>query len=119
MAGLRVPVVIFPRFTSFIGATTYTSLALDVAAYSSLELSIWRGPLVGTTPSFAASLYDSMDRDNWTLGDGPANVDPGQNVEQQYVWQLTERWLRISLLLGGTTPGTTCWAAGFLVKRER
>jgi len=121
MAGQLVPVVMFPRFTGLIGATTYNSLAIDVAAFSELKISIWRSPIVSNAGSgaFSASVVESIDRDSWEDAGSTQHVDPGTNFEQQYVFPLSRRWMRMQIVLGGTDPATTLWASGFLVKRER
>jgi hypothetical protein len=46
-------------------------------------------------------------------------VDPGVATETDYFWVLTRRWLHFRVELTGTAPVATCWAAGFLSKRER
>jgi hypothetical protein len=119
MAGLMVPVVIFPRFTGLIGASAYNSLAIDVTAFYELRLSMWRSPLVGTGASFAATVAVSMDRTIWDDIPGGSAVDPGANTEVEYVLPINKRWLRVTILLSGTNPGTTCWATGYLIKREK
>lgn len=118
MAGERVPVVLVPRFTTFVGASDFVPFVLDVTAYAALELTVWRAPLVGTTPIFRVFCYESIDRVLWSECSGPQGDEPPESVETPYVWQLTSRWLRLRLALGGTNPGVTCWAQGFLVRRE-
>jgi hypothetical protein len=119
MAQVRVPLVLLPRFTTLAGAQAFYSLAIDITAYQQLDLTLWRGPLLGTSPTFAAFVYESLDREHWFEASGLQGVDPGTATETAYVWVLTRRWLHFRVELTGTSPVATCWAAGFLSKRER
>lgn len=119
MAGISVPVVLIPRFTTYLGAADFLSYALDVSAYDALRLTVWRAPLVGTSPVFGLSTYESLDRVTWVECLGPQDEDPGAQSEVQYEWRFQSRWFRLRLALGGTQPGVTCWAQGFFTKRER
>ena len=119
MAGLLVPVVFLPRFTGLIGSTGFYTLPIDVAAYYELRLSLWRGPIVGTGTNFGVTASESIDREHWSAIAGGSNLDPGTDDEEEYVLALSKRWLRLLVQVGGTNPGTTCWAAGYLVKRVR
>jgi hypothetical protein len=51
---MRVPLVLLPRFSTLAGAQAFYARAIDVTAYPALDLTLWRGPLLGTTPTFAA-----------------------------------------------------------------
>lgn len=119
MAGDRVPIVLIPRFTTYAGASTFFSYALEVGAYSELTLTAWRAPLVGSGAVFQLSVEESLDRTEWQDCAGSQDVDPGTNVEAPYAWPLTQRWMRTRLVLAGSSPVVTCWAQGFLIRRER
>jgi hypothetical protein len=119
MAGDRVPVVLVPRFTTYVGQTDFWTLPIDVQAYSSVELMAWRGPLLGTAPTFTIFGMESIDRQHWSEVAGSTGDDPGTNTEAAYDWQFSGRWFRLRVTLGGTAPGVSWWAQGFLEKRER
>lgn len=119
MAGVSVPVVLIPRFTTYVGAADFLSHALDVSAYDTLRLTAWRAPLIGTSPAFGLSTYRSLDRVTWEECSGPQDQDPGDRTEVLYEWPLEAKWFRLRIALGGTQPGVTCWAQGYFTKRER
>lgn len=119
MAGERIPIVIIPRFTTFAGASTFFSYALEVSEYSELQLTLWRAPLVGSGAVFQLSTQQSLNRSDWQSCPGSQDVDPGTNLESAYAWPLDTQWLRTKLVLSGSGPVVTCWAQGFLIRRER
>jgi hypothetical protein len=116
-SGELVPVVLFPRYSTFAGVNTFTTVAMDVTQYQSAILNVWRGVLLGTTPTYDISFQESTDQDNWTTCANGSGGDPGQDTEAQYTPTLTKRWFRVQLLLGGTDPVITTWALGFLELR--
>lgn len=118
MAGELVPVVLFSRYTTLAGPTTFETLPLDVRAYSEAVLNLWRGPLNGPAPAVAFETLQSVDRVGWSQCPGPQLVDPGSNTEAQYLWGLTKPWFRLRVIGLGPDFGVTFWAQGFLVKRE-
>ena len=72
MAGQQTPLVLLPRYTTYAGASTFLTLAMDVTEYSSASVNVWRGKLLGTdTPTVAFSLEESSDQVNWTACAGP------------------------------------------------
>lgn len=120
MAGLQVPVVLIPRFTTFLGTLGYVGLPLDVTAYSAAALALWCGPLVGTpppAPAFSLQLQQSSDRVLWDSIGLP--VSPAPNVETPILFDITQPWLRYVALIAGPNSGVTCWLQGFLIRRER
>ena len=118
MAGNRIPLVLMPRFSSYNGANNFYTIGMDVTDYESAEINAWRGSMLGTGPTFALSFEESTDQVNWSTCTNGSGGDPGSNTEAQYVPTLSKRWFRVKLALGGTAPGVTCWAIGFLVQRE-
>lgn len=119
--GKAVPVVMIPRFTTFVGPSPiYFTSPVRVEAYDQALITVYRGPISGSGGSVGFSFLESTDRDPnyWSIID--ENVDPGSNAQTQVVATLTKRWFRMGIILGGTTPnGVTCWAQGFLLRRER
>lgn len=120
MAGVYVPLVLVPRYTTYCGATgtSFTTIGMDVSEYEQAVVSFWRAAglnLTGVTINFE----ESMDQQNWsTCGGGPF-VSSGALVEDQFSPVLTKRWFRINITLTtGTTAVLTCWCIGFLMQRE-
>jgi hypothetical protein len=119
MAGELVPFVLVPRFSSYVGADAFYTIAMDVTEYENAIVNIWRGKLIGTTPTLAFTFQESSDQVTWSTCAG-TNVnayDPGVDTEGQAVATLSKRWLRLKVNLGGTDPAATCWAVGFLEQR--
>jgi hypothetical protein len=119
MAGQLTPLVLLPRYTTYVGASTFVSIAMDVTEYSAAIINVWRGILLGTTPSIVFNFQESTDQVTWDNCAGyTPDFDPGEEDEEQVNVTLTKRWFRITILLGGTSPAATCWAVGFLEQRE-
>lgn len=118
MAGEFVPLVMLPRYTSLVGTGDFTTIGMDVSEYSSAYLNCWRGALTGTSPTFAIVFEESTDQVTWSTCTSGGGGDPGASTEQQYNPTLKKRWFRIKVTLGGTGPAVSCWAIGFLEKRE-
>jgi hypothetical protein len=120
MAGELVPLVMIPRFTTYAGVGTYSTIAMEVTEYQSAILNVWRGPAVGT---WGIRFEESTDGVGWAdctvTPSGTPPYDPTENTEIQYVATLRKRWFRVSAVLAGTNPVATCWAVGFLEQRER
>jgi hypothetical protein len=118
MAGELVPLVLLPRYSSYVGAQTFTTIGMDVSSYSEAIVNVWRGPLTGTSPTFAISFEESTDQNTWSTCTNGSGGDPGADTEAQYTPTLGKRWFRAKIVLGGTDPATTCWGIGFLELRE-
>ena len=112
--GQLVPVVFFPRFTSFCGANNFVTVGMDVTAYRQAFVNCWRGVLSGTTPTFAFSFEESTDQDSWSQCANGSGGDPGQNTEAQYAPLIAKRYFRVKLIQTGANVASTCWALGFL-----
>ena len=119
MAGELVPLVMLPRFTTLHGATDFTTIGMEVADYSSAILNVFRGPVGGTSGTFAITCQESTDQQTWPNCSGAtASYDPGESTEGQLTPDLKKRWFRVKVTLGGTGPTVSCWALGFLEMRE-
>ena len=125
MSGLYVPLVMIPRFTTYVGAgaSPYVSVPLDVSEYESANLTVWRGPLIGEAgATLALKFQDSDDADVWSNASTPITTADASSV---VVLTLRRRWLRASLELAADVSdpqhavALTCWAIGNLVRRER
>ncbi len=120
MAGELVPLVLVPRYTTYSCGATYTTVGMDVTSYSSAIVNLLRATGIGTSPTIAFTFQDSTDQTNWTTcANTTASFDPGADTETQYTPTLTKRWFRIKAVTSGSNPSFTCWAIGFLEKRER
>ena len=118
MAGTLVPLVLIPRYSSYVGAQTFTTIGMDVSNYSTAIVNVWRGPLTGTSPTFVVSFEESTDQDSWSACVGGGGGDPGTDTEVQYTPTLGKRWFRATIVLAGTDPAATGWGIGFLELRE-
>ncbi|MCE9637730.1 MAG: hypothetical protein K8T90_18680 [Planctomycetes bacterium] len=120
MADVDAAIAFLPRFTTLVGASSFTTLPLDVSRFGSAQFQIWRGPLRGTTPTFLAYLEESLDAEHWVLGPStptgydPATDDPTLVRPKLFSYGFRLRWFRVRVELGGTNPGVTCWAEGLL-----
>lgn len=119
MAGELVPLVLLPRYSTFVGAHSFTTIGMEVSDYSAAIVNVWRGDLTGTTPTFSVTFEESTDQNTWTTCANGTGGDPGADTEAQYNPSLSKRWFRIKLTLGGTEPAGSAWAIGFLEMRER
>ena len=122
--GKLVPIVLIPRFTSFVSVGTYSSVAIDVSGYSGGTVVAWPGPVYnsgGAAPGLLVKIQDSEDGDHWFDIDN-INLDSVTSGELDFA--LTRRWLRASTYLhnSGMTSdpiGVTCWCTGSLESRLR
>jgi hypothetical protein len=119
MAGRNVPLVMIPRFTAYVGTGTYDLLPIPASAYDRLVINVWRGPMLGTTPTLSVFFQESNDGDTWVDTTGTAGGPVPLNVETQFTEALTKAWLRLRVVLAGTNPAGMCYAIGFLERRER
>lgn len=118
MATVQVPLILIPRYTTYLGTMVYPSLAIDVSAFERVRLTGWRGPLVGTGTTFTMQLQDSMDRVTWASLVAP--IDPGSGgLGTEIGANLTRPWLRVLADVAGANAGATCYLDGFLFRRER
>lgn len=117
MPGTLVPLVLVPRFSSYAGATTYYTVAMDVSEYSKAILSFWRSAGANLS-SLTITYEESTDQLTWTTCAGGPFADPGGNAETQHQPELTKRWFRVGVQPAGANCVVTCWAIGFLEQRE-
>lgn len=123
MAGELVPLVLVPRFTTYVGGAVYTTVALDVSAFGTLHLATWMGPLIGDAGTgaavTAAAIQISEDGDDWeTL----VSMIPGANQHHLLLAPLMKRFLRARVELAAdanNVVAVTCWSTGYLERRER
>ena len=119
MIGKAVPLVLIPRYTTYVGESSFTTAPLRVTEYAKAHVTLWRGPLTGSTRggSFTAEFQVSTDGDTWDNAiTAITTVNTADNVEIT----LDRRWLRVKITLAVTTGsdvGITCWASGLLERR--
>ena len=122
MAGELTPLVLLPRYTTYAGASDFVTIAMDVSDYQKAIINLWRGILLGGSPTITFSCEESTDQVFWTpcAGTNVTAFDPGQADEKQATATLAKRWFRLKVALTGSSPGpaATCWAVGFLEQRE-
>jgi len=115
--GLYVPLVMIPRFTTYVGQATYTSAPLDVNDYVAFTLTVWRGPLLGSGSTLSCVFEVSEDADVWS--DSGISAITTANTSSSVSTTLTRRWLRVKVTLTGADSALTCWAIGNLERREQ
>jgi hypothetical protein len=119
MAGELTPIVLVPRFSTYVGESTFVTIAMDATEFDSAVLNCWRGKLLGTSPTIGFTFQESADQVNWTTcaGTNVSSYDPGAETEGPSTPTLTKQWFRLRIVLGGTSPAGTCWVAGYMVRR--
>jgi hypothetical protein len=118
MAGMFVPLVLMPRYTTLAGAAIYTTVGMDVSEYEKAVLSYWRSAGVNLATVPVVLFEESTDQITWTACAGGPYLDPGANAETQYQPVLTKRWFRINVTLATADSAVTLWCIGFLMQRE-
>lgn len=127
MAGELVPLVMIPRYTTYAGASDFTSIGMDVSEYESAILNIWRGRIVGvtTSPAFKVTCEESTDQNVWSTCEGTtADTLITEDEEKQFLPAMRKRWFRVRITLTGTGgsgdgPVCSCWGVGYLEERVR
>ncbi len=132
MIGELVPLVLVPRFTSFMAPGTYITVPLEVSEYATARIQIWLGPLafdpgsgqasqrphvtVTIEEAFEAQLADSAWVSLWSGG------TPGASSFATLT--LARRYLRVKVVLQAKTnpsddnlAAITAWIAGSLERR--
>ena len=118
MSGELVPLVLLPRYTTYAGAGTYTTIAMDVTEYQSAIVNVWRGILNGGGSTVAISFEESTNQVSWTTCTNGTGGDPGVNTETQYTPTLSKRWFRAKVVTTGSeVVSVMLWAVGFLEMR--
>jgi hypothetical protein len=127
MAGELVPLVLLPRYTTYAGKITtpaiqyFTTIAMDVTQYETAIVNVWRGNMIGSTPSFTIWFEESTDQVTFSActGSNPSGDAVSEDSETQFTLTLKKRWFRIKVLLGAANNVASCWAVGFLEERLR
>lgn len=119
MIGKAVPLVLVPRYTTYVGESTFTTAPLRVSEYVQAHVTLWRGPLIGAGRggSFTAEFQVSHDGNDWENAIAAVTT---VNRSNAYDVPLSRRWLRLKVTLSvstGSDVGITLWATGLLEKR--
>ena len=119
LSGTRVPVVVFPRYTTFYGGIEFPSHAMSVRPYEGMEVNAWMGEQGGTgATSTKLSFRQSMDRIRWEPIPSMTDLDLSAGVEVRETVKFTLPWFRITVILGGSQPISTLWVEGFFMERH-
>ena len=115
MEGVAVPVVIIPRYSSFVGVNVFTTQPLLVEEFSKAQIVFFRSGM-DAGASFSASFQTSQNQQDWF--DDPGSPITSVATEDIHEVDLPRKWFRIRIELSGSDPAITCWAAGLLIRRE-
>ena len=69
MAGELVPLVLIPRYTTYAGAETFTTIGMEVTDYEKALVNVWRGPLAGGG-AVVFTFEESTDGTTWSTCTG-------------------------------------------------
>ena len=124
MNGELLPLVMIPRFTSYVGEGTYTTVPLEISEFEGAAIEFWRGHLAGKAQgaTFAAYLEEAFEASPPTLADWTTLASTtADNASNLYQVAFSQRYFRIRIVLvKDATNGLaaiTCWAAGTLERR--
>jgi hypothetical protein len=118
MAGKNVPIVLIPRYTSYVGGGVYTTPPIPVSAYESLVVSMWRSAGIGTMPTVGFFWRESNDLVDFEACTGGISSAPVATETQSTV-QLSKAWFQLSVVLNPADAAMTFWCQGFLILREK
>ncbi len=118
MAGKLFPLVLLPRLTTLAGAGAFKTIGVDVSAFESAIVHVWRGTLRGTVPTILVGFEESEDLDRWTDCTGGTPFAPAADTETMVELTLKRRYLRAVVTLSGTNVAVSLFAVGHLVSRS-
>jgi len=115
--GLVDDLVIFGRFTTFVGETKYYSLPIHVVDYESVELITWRGAMPDPADALELTMEESLDNEDWSARWTSSITE----TEQTWIDQLKYPWLRVMvepIQSGAAATGGTGYVIGRLFRRR-
>jgi hypothetical protein len=114
-----LPLVLIPRYTAYVAQGEYATVGLDVSAFESARVTMWRGALIGTAAAVRFTFQESDDQDAWsTCANTTPSMDVPEDTELVVSPTFSRRYFRLRTELTGINAGVTCRATGFLVRRE-
>ena len=120
MKGATVPLILLPRYTSYVGTSGYffTTVPMDVTEYEGGTFYLWRGKALGGSPAVWVWVEESTDAETWTLvGSAPAKIVTVEDNRQRVDLAFQKKWFRLRIELQGTDVAVSCWAIGTLTTR--
>lgn len=110
-------IVIFPRYTTFVGSTAVVSQVIDVRRWMTANFSGWEGTGLGLIPStLQFTLQVSADLENWfDAGTFPGSPGPGEFSASQ---GLVYPWMRVKATVSGADPVVSAWLVAEMVRRK-
>jgi hypothetical protein len=108
-------VILLPRYTTLVGATDFITAPINVRPYATANISVWRGAMLGTTPTFSLVIQESPDLTEWSTLE---SYSTGAGSEDTKSVTFTMDWIRVKVTIGGAQPGVSCWAVGEFARRE-
>src|SRR5689334_20956339 len=117
MAGRIQRIVMLPRFTSFYGAATFSTVPINVREFAQVILTAWRSTeLAAPGLTLSMALEESTDTQVWHSAGSALAPTADQELTGSY--SLTMEWVRLSVTVSGGGLGASCWAVGDFVPRE-
>lgn len=109
-------IVIFPRYTTFVGNASLVSQVFDARAWTKAIFLGGQGAGIGGTPAtLQFTLQVSADLENWldavTFPSSPA---PG---EFEQIDVLVYPWMRVKAVVTGADPAISAWLVADMVRR--
>lgn len=124
MANIRDRIILIPRYTTYAGASSFTTEPLNVSAYESGDVLFWLGKIVGPAPGnsgVTVRFEESSDQMSWTLCGGTSTATLTPSSEWQFTPTFTKAWFRLKITLNtadANEPVATCYATGYLERRR-
>jgi len=116
MAGEATRVMLFPRYSSLAGATSFVSAPFNTRTFYECNLTMWRGTGVGVT-TFSVNAQLSQDMRYWLAADGsPWTISA--DTETDEVVALDREWMRLVVTLTGSDAMAPLWILGEFLRRE-
>jgi|SRR5688572_13110967 hypothetical protein len=109
-------IVVFPRYTSFVGSGSIYSPPLDVRGFASGVFVGWQGTGLGLTPAEVEYTFQlSPDLENWF---DTTVLSPGAGAEVTGNVGFDYPWMRCRADVSGADPAVTGWIVGEIVERD-
>ncbi len=118
MVRKRVPYVIVARYTTLVQGTYRFAIA-DVSSFELGRFLVWRGSLIGSSPSFSMYFEESSDLVEWVACNGvPSPYDPGAQGEETVEIPFRRKHFRLRVDVGGNDAMCTFFTYGYMLARS-